>query len=138
DPAIDQKLLEAHVHPRRRADRTALDHRPIALLTGQIRPHDEEPVHALPLRAEQLDTVPFRKRRQRRMRRTAYEIDVSIAQHLVAAIDRKDQLQLDVEAFVGKTAKLDRSAGREITVRYQVGNSDLHLTHPSTGSSRME
>ena len=56
--------------------RRPLTHAGIAARRLQVGVHDEEPVHALRLRAEQLHAVPLGKGGQRRVRGAADEIDL--------------------------------------------------------------
>ena len=60
------------------------------------------------------------------MRRAADKIDMAVAHLAIGAVDRKDQLERDVEPFLLEEAELDRGGGREIGVRDQVGDSELH------------
>ena len=93
--------------------RAALDDVDIAALGAEIGVHDQEPVHALRLRAEELHALPFGKRRQRRMRRAADEIDRAVAQGRIGLVDREDQLEVDVEPFCRKKPEFDGRDGRE-------------------------
>ena len=91
------RRAQPHLDPGRRADAPALERREVAARDAEVGAHHQEPVHALRQRAEQLDAAPFRERRQRAMRRAADEIDLAVAQRLIGAVDRKDQLGRDVE-----------------------------------------
>src|SRR5262249_40680384 len=94
------------------------------------------PVHALRLRAEQLDALPLREGRQRRMRRAADEIDRAVAHLRVALVDREDHLELDVEPFLLEEAELDRRDGGEVRVRDDVRDGEFHFTaSPSSTAS---
>jgi hypothetical protein len=112
----DQELPQAEVNPRRRADAATLDHVKLAAARAQILVHDQEPVHALRLRAEELHALPLRKRGQRRMRRTADEIDRAVAQRRVGLVNWEDHFERDVEALLLEEAELDRGDRREVGV----------------------
>src|SRR5262249_29942624 len=85
---------------------------------------------SLRLRAEQLRALPFGKSGQGRMRRAADEVDSAVAHLAIGAVDREDQLQSHIEPFGLEEAELDRGCGREIGVRDQVGDSELHRRLP--------
>src|SRR6516164_10960623 len=126
DASFSQQPAEPHLDPGCRSDAAPLDHADIAAPGAEIGAHDEKPIHALRLRAEQLGTLPFGKGGQRRMCRAADEIDMAVTHLAIGAVDREDQLQRDVEAFVFEEAELDGCYRREIGVRDQVGDSELH------------
>src|SRR5262249_34840182 len=79
DPGADEEAAQSHFDPRGGADAAAFDARDIAAFDADILVHDQEPVHALGLRADELHAVPFRKCRQRRVGRSADEIDRAVA-----------------------------------------------------------
>ena len=60
------------------------------------------------------------------MRRAADEIDRAVAQRRIGLVDRKDQLELDIEPLGLEEAKLDRGLGRKIGIRDHVGHGELH------------
>ena len=128
DAVFLQQLDQADVDQRRRADPLALHGVDVAALDLEVRAHDQEPVGVLRQRAEELDALPFRKRRRRRMRRAADEIGLAVAQRLVAFADRIDQLQLRIEALFLEEAHLHRGDGGEIRVGDEIGNDDFHET----------
>src|SRR5262250_1793255 len=69
DPGFDQEPAQPHLDPGGRTDAPALDDADVAASGGEIGMHDEKPVHALSLGAEQLCTPPLGKGGERRMRR---------------------------------------------------------------------
>ena len=82
-------------------------------LALEIGVHDQKPVHALRLRADQFDAPEIGKRRQRRVRRTADEIDRAVAQRRVGFIDRENQFERDIEPFgLEKPSSTAASAGK--------------------------
>ena len=93
DPGRGEQAAQAHVDPGCGADAAAFDDRQIAALRLQIGVHHQKPVHALRLRADKLHAAKIGKRRQRRMRRAADEIDRAVAQCRVGAIDRENELE---------------------------------------------
>src|SRR5205814_6030801 len=97
---------------------------------AELLAHDEEPVHALRERADELDAAPFGKSRERAMRRAADKIDGAVAQGLIGAVDRKDQLGRDIEPLALEIAELGRGQRREIRVRDQIGYCELHSLVP--------
>src|SRR6185503_7887331 len=109
----------------------ALDHLQSPSPGLQVLMHDKKPVHALGLRAEQLDALPLRKSGERRMSGSANEVDRARAQRGIGLIDRKNQLQLDVEPLFFEESKLDGGDGREIRVRNHVRHGKLHHANPS-------
>src|SRR5208283_1596546 len=70
--------------------------------------------------------LPLGKGGQSRMRRAADKIDRAIAQRAIGLVDRKDELQRDVEPFLLEETKLDRGHGWKIGVRDQIRDSELH------------
>ena len=110
----------------RRPDAPALDAADIAAPGTEIRVHHQEPIHALRLRAEELDALPLRKGGECRMRRSADQIDRAVAQRRIGLVDREDQLELDVQPLALEEAELDRRNGGEIRVRDHVGHGELH------------
>src|SRR5262249_61569741 len=70
-----------------------------------------------------------RKRRERGMRGSADEIDRSVAQRHIAFINRIDQLEGDIEAFLLETAQLDGGDGGKIRVRDHVGGGEFHISN---------
>jgi hypothetical protein len=54
-------LPQAHLDPRCGADALALDDAEIVARGFKVRAHDQEPVHALRLRAQQFDATPLRE-----------------------------------------------------------------------------
>src|SRR5207247_9467955 len=125
-----QKTPQPHIHPGCRPDAASLDAAGIAALRLQIRVHDEEPVHALPLRAEQLHTVPLGKGSQGRVRGAADQIDLAICERRVGLVDREDQFERDVKALALEEAELDRRHRRKIRVRDEIRDRELHITRP--------
>jgi len=115
---VDSRVLEhraqSHVDPRRGAEAPPLHHLQIAARRAEIRVHHQEPVHPLRLRAEQLHAVPLRKCRERRVRRAADEVDRAVAERAVRRVDRKEQLDLDVEPLGLEEAELHRRDDREV------------------------
>src|SRR5262249_28992411 len=81
---------------------------------------------ALGLCTEELRAVPFRKCGERRMRRSAHEIDSPVPQRGVGLVHRKNQFQGDVETFVSKEAKFDRCGGGKIGIGNDIGNGEFH------------
>ena len=126
DAGFGEEPAQPHLDPGRGADALALDHFDITLRRAERRVHHQEPVHALRLRAEKLGTLPFRKRRQRRVRRAADEIHRAVAHRRVGLIDREDHLQLDVQPFLLEEAELDRGDRRKVGVGDHVGHGKLH------------
>ena len=100
--------------------------RDVAARDAEVAAHHQEPVHALGLGAEELDALPLRKRRQRRMRGAADEIDRAVAQRHVGLVDRKDQLDLDVEPFLLEESELRGGNRREVRIRDHVGDGEFH------------
>src|SRR5262245_51388831 len=90
--------------------------------------HHQKPVHALRLRADQIDALPVRKRRERRVRRTGDEIDGAVAQRLVSLADWEDQLDRSVDTFARKESELDRGHRWKVGVGDQIGDRDFHAT----------
>jgi len=135
DTGFAEQAAQAHLDPRSGADAAALHDLDIAALRLQIRAHHQEPVHALALGAEQLAAFPFRKRRERRMGRAADEIDLAVAQRPIGLVDRKDQLERDIEPLLGKQAELDRGDRGKIGVGNQIGNGQLHHRSSSLGEA---
>src|SRR6516165_4441167 len=129
DAGFDQQAAQPHVDPRRRADAASLHDAKIATLAAEILVHDQEPVHALALRAQKLGALPARKRRQRRMRRSADEIDRAVTQRRVALVDGVDQLERDIEPFPLEATELDRSDRGEVRVRDHVGHGEFHVSN---------
>ena len=82
DAGCLQKNPQPHIHPRGRPDAASLDAAGIAALRLQIRVHDEERKNTLPLRAEQLHTVPLGKAAGG-VRGAADEIDLAICERRV-------------------------------------------------------
>ena len=66
------------------------------------------------LGAEQPDALPFRKCCECRVRRSADEVDGTVAQRLVRLVDRKDKFECDVEPFALEKSKLNRRSRRKI------------------------
>ena len=92
--------------------------------------HDQEPVHSLGLGADELDTLPLGKRRQRRMRRPGNEIDCPVAQRRIGPVNRKQQFDRDIEPFLLEEAEFRGGDGREIGVGDQIRNREFHrFTH---------
>src|SRR5579883_2034665 len=100
--------------------------RQIAAPGVEIGAHDEKPVHALGLRADELDAVEFGKGGQRRMRRAGDKIDPALGKRAIGGVDREDQLKAYLEPLPAKEPEFDRRRGRKIGIRDQVGNSELH------------
>lgn len=65
------------------------------------------------------------------MRGASDEINFAIAQRLVAAVHRKDQLGRDIEPLIAEAAEFGRGHRREIRVRDQVRDRELHRIIPS-------
>ena len=114
DAGLGKKRAQAFVDPRRRADAAALDDGKVAAFCFEVRVHNQEPIHALGLRADQFDAAKIGESGQRRMRRTANEVDSAVAQGGIGLVDRKDQFERDVETFGLEKSKLDRCLGGEI------------------------
>src|SRR5205823_7154311 len=112
--------------PGRRADAPAPQCREIPARDAELVAHDEKPVHALRQRAEQFDAAPFGKGGKRAMRRAADKIDGAVAQRLIGAIDRKDQLGRDIESLALEEAEFGGRQGREIRIRDQIRYRELH------------
>ena len=121
-----QKAAQAFVDPGRRTDTAAFDDGEIAAFGAEIGMHDEKPIHALGLRADELCALKAWKRGERRMRRAADKIDRAVAQRRIGLIDRKDQFEFDIEPLGLEEAKLDRGLGRKIGIGYHVGHGELH------------
>src|SRR5262249_52251172 len=137
DAGFEQQSAQPHVDPRRRADAASLHHAEVAALAAKVLVHHQEPVHALSLGAQELGAAPLRKRRQRGMRGAANEIDRAVAHRRVAFVDRVDQLERNVEAFLLEATELDRRDRGKIRVRDHVGYGELHLRHFPTSSSAL-
>jgi hypothetical protein len=60
------------------------------------------------------------------MRRTGDEIDPAVAHRTIGLVDREDQLQRDVEPLPLEEPEGDRRHRREIGIRDQVGDGELH------------
>src|SRR5262249_30062138 len=58
DSRADQQLAKPHLDPGRRADPAPADHVKVASLRLEVRAHHQKPVHALRLRADELDALP--------------------------------------------------------------------------------
>jgi hypothetical protein len=71
------------------------------------------------------------------MRRAGDEIVFSVAQRLVGAVDRKDQLDLHIESVPREMPELGRSERGEIRVRDQIGDGKLHPSQPIVAAMRM-
>jgi hypothetical protein len=108
------------------SDAGALDRADVPPGSAEIPVHHQEPVHALRLRADELDTLPLWKGRERRMRRSGDPVDRAVAQRRIGLVDRKDQLQLHIEPLLAEEAELDRRDGGEIRVRDHVRHGELH------------
>src|SRR4029077_13459716 len=67
DTGADEQLAKPHFDPWRRADPTPPNHLEVTSRGLEVRAHDQKPIHALRLRADEPDPVPFRKRGERRM-----------------------------------------------------------------------
>src|SRR5215471_16925767 len=65
------------------------------------------------------------------MRGSADEIDRALAQRRVTLVDRVDQLERDIEAFLLEATELDRGDRGEIRVRDHVGHGELHVSNSS-------
>ena len=128
EPGGGEQRPQPHLDPGRGADPLAPQRREVAAGDAEIGPHDQEPVHALRQRAEQLDAAPFGKGRQRAVRRAADEIDRAVAQRLVGAVDREDQLGRDVEPLLREKPELGRRHRRKIRIRDQVRYRELHAS----------
>jgi hypothetical protein len=63
DAGFGQQPAKPHLDPGCRADAASLDDADIAAPGAEIGPHDEKPVHAPGLRAEELGALPTRERR---------------------------------------------------------------------------
>src|SRR5262249_17439436 len=100
-------------------------------LAAEILVHDQEPIHALALRAQKLGALPAWKRRQRGMRGSADKIDRALAQRRVALVHGVDQLERDIEAFLLEATELYGGDRREIRVRDHVGVGELHVSNSS-------
>src|SRR5262249_14313363 len=111
---LDEEPAKSHVDPGRRSDIAALHDLEVPSPGVQVLMHDKNPVHALGLRAEQLDALPLQESSERRMSGSADEVDRARAQRRVGLVDRKNQLELDVEPFLFEESKLDGGDGREI------------------------
>ncbi len=68
----------------------------------------------MPKRSEQLDAMPFGKRREQGMRRRGDEIDRSISKRGESLRTRKYVLEPPVETFIAKAAELDSGKGRKV------------------------
>ena len=126
EAGLDEQALQPEIDERRRADLQALNRCDIAFSRFQVRAEDEEPVSVLGLRGEELGTCPARECGGYRMRRTADEVYLPVAQHLERAVNRKYQLELHVEPFPLEKPELHRGCDREVGIRDHVGDSDLH------------
>ena len=126
DAGFRKQSAQALIHPRRGADPPAFDGGNIAALRFQIRVHHQKPVHALGLRADQLDAAKIGKRGERRMRRTADEIDRAVAQRGIGLVDWKNQFERDIEPFGFEKSELDRRFGREIRVGNHIRDGKFH------------
>src|SRR5262249_30566502 len=115
--------------PRRRADPASLHDAKIAAFAAELLVHDQEPVHALALRAQKFGALPARKCRQRRMRGSTNEIDGAVAQRRVALVDGIDQLERDIQAFPREATELDRGDRGEVRVRDHVGHGEFHVSN---------
>ncbi len=62
-------------------------------------------------RGEQLDAMPFRKRRKQGMRRRGDEIDRSISKRSESFRARKYMVEPAVETSIAKATELDRGKG---------------------------
>src|SRR5262249_51165334 len=114
DASLRKKRAQALIDPRRRADAAALDDGKVAPFRFEVGVHYQEPVHALGLRADQFDAAKIGENGQRRMCRTADEVDSAVPQGGIGLVDRKDQFERDVETFGLEKSKLDRRLGGEI------------------------
>jgi hypothetical protein len=56
----------------------------------------------------------------------ADEIDRAVVQRHVGLVDRKDQLDIDVEPFLPKQSELGRGNRREVRIRDHVGHGEFH------------
>ena len=64
------------------------------------------------------------------MRRAGDEIDPAVAHRAIGFVDREDQLQRDVEPFLFEEPELDGCHSREVGIRDQVGDGELHRELP--------
>ena len=109
DPRGGEQTAQAHLDPWRGADAAPLDDVELTAPGAEIGVHHEEPVHALSLRAQESDPLPFWERRQRGVRRTTDEVHGPIAKRTVRGVNREDHLQLDVEPFGLEEPQFNRS-----------------------------
>src|SRR5262249_46623056 len=132
DPGADEECTQSHFDPRRGADAAAFDARDIAALDAEVVVHDQEPVHALGLCTEELHALPLGKCRQRRMSRSADEIDCTIAQRRVGLVDRKYELDFDVHPLLLEEAELRGGDRWKIGVGNHVGYGEFHGASPGS------
>src|ERR1700704_6499969 len=126
DAGLDEQALEAEVDQWRGADVQTLDGADVALLRLEIGTQDQEPVHVLRERREELAAFPARKCRRHAVRGAADEIDTTIAQHFERPVDRKNQFQRHVEAFVLEKAEFDSRGGWKIRIGNHVRDGNFH------------
>ena len=128
DARFDQQLLEAEIDQRRGADVEPLDGVDVALPGAEIGAQDQEPVHVLRLRGDELAALPAGEGEGRAVRRAANEINAAVAQNLQRLVDGEDQFQRHVETLGLEEAEFDRGGDREIGIGDQIGNGDFHGT----------
>ena len=102
------------VRPWRGSDPQSFHRRQVAVLDAQVRAQDEEPVHVLRERGQQLRALPIREGAQRRMGCPCHEIKLALAQRLHGFWHGEEKLQLGIVALALEEPQLHRGHRREI------------------------
>ena len=90
-------FLVMHADPGRRTDASIFHAPEVAALCSDIGMHNQEPVHALRLCAQELDVAPLGKTGDEEVSRTTDELQAAVAHGRERMLDRHDQFQGDVE-----------------------------------------
>ncbi len=100
----------------RRADPASFDRAEVAGRRLEIGSHDQEPVHALRLRAQQLGAMPLRKAADHEMRGAAEKFEAAVAERRKRIFHRHNEFKLNVEAFALEHPEFDRGDNRKIGI----------------------
>ncbi len=123
DPDLGQQVQERAIRSGGGADAEPLDGADVAATRRQIRAHDQQPRRSLRQRDDELHAFPLGKGEQCRVSAAGHEIHAAIPQR-VHRVERRQQLDVRVEALLAEDAKLLRGKRRKIGVRHQVGRRD--------------
>ncbi len=124
DADLLEELEQGAVGPWGGADPEPLDGRDVAPAGRKIRSENQKPGRALREGDDELRALPARKRQQGRVGAAGHEIDRAVAQR-VHRVERRQELDVGVEAFLAIEAELLGRQGGKVRVRHEVGRRDL-------------